>query len=136
MTHHFALIQIKALKTMRDMVIKGDKVVLYGPNSSGKTTVIHLLLLALTKLSAGQYYNSDVLSGLALEKAEAVVKFRKLQVEIGGYNLPARRDDWSWWRSTVTSTDGWGQVLVVWHIDGFNSLLEMQPTAGLCFVLP
>jgi hypothetical protein len=125
LTHHFALIQIKALKTMRDMVIKGDKVVLYVPNSSGKSTVIHFPPLALTEFSAGQYYNSDVMSGLALERAEAVVKFRELQVEIGGYNLSARRDDGSWWRSTVTSPDGWGQVLVVWHIDGFNSLLEM-----------
>ena len=32
--------------------------------------------------------------------------FRKLQVEIGGYNLSARRDDGSWWRRTVTSPDG------------------------------
>jgi len=71
------------LKTMRDMVIKGDKAVLYRPNTSGKTTVIHLPPLALTELSASQYYNSDVLSGQALERAEAVVKFRKLQVEIG-----------------------------------------------------
>ena len=46
-------------------------------------------------------------------------------MEIGGYNLSARRDDGSWWRSTVTSPDGRGQVLVVWHIDGFNYLLEM-----------
>jgi hypothetical protein len=36
------------------------------------------------------------LSGLALEGAEAVVKFRELQVEIGGYSLSARRDDGSW----------------------------------------
>jgi ABC-type molybdenum transport system ATPase subunit/photorepair protein PhrA len=42
------LIQIKALKTMRDMVIEGDKVVLYGLNSSGKSTVIHFPPLALT----------------------------------------------------------------------------------------
>jgi ABC-type molybdenum transport system ATPase subunit/photorepair protein PhrA len=63
LTPHFALIQIKALKTMRDVVIEGDKVVLYGPNSSGKSTVIHLLLLALTKLSAGRYYNSDAPGG-------------------------------------------------------------------------
>jgi ABC-type molybdenum transport system ATPase subunit/photorepair protein PhrA len=70
------LVQIKALKTLRDVVIEGDKVVLYGPNGSGKSTVIHLLLLALTKLSAGQYYNSDVLSRPVLEEAEAVVKFR------------------------------------------------------------
>ncbi len=91
---------------MRDMVIEGDKVVLYGPNGSGKSTVIHFPHLALTEFSADQYYNSDVLSGLALERAEAVVKFRKLQVEIGGCNLPARRDDASWWRSTVTSPDG------------------------------
>jgi len=55
------LIQIRVLKTLRDVVIEGGKVVLYGPNGSGKSTVIHLLLLALTKLSAGQYYNSDVL---------------------------------------------------------------------------
>jgi hypothetical protein len=34
-------------------------------------------------------------------------------VEIGGYNLSARRDYWSWWRRTVTSPDGWGQLLVV-----------------------
>ncbi len=66
MTPHFALIQIKALKTMRDMVIERDKVVLYGPNRSGKSTVIHFPHLALTEFSAGQYYNSDVLSGLAL----------------------------------------------------------------------
>jgi hypothetical protein len=32
LTPHFALIQIKALKTMRDMVIEGDKVVLYEPS--------------------------------------------------------------------------------------------------------
>ena len=107
---------------MRDVVIEGDKVVLYGPNGSGKSTVIHFPPLALTEFSAGQYYDSDVLSGLALERAEAVVKFRELQVEIGGYNLSARRDDGSWRRSTVTSPDGWGQVMVVWHIDGFNSL--------------
>ncbi len=129
MTPHFALIQIKTLKTMRDVVIEGDKVVLYGPNGSGKSTVIHFPPLALTEFSAGQYYNSDVLSGQALERAEAVVKFRELQVEIGGYNLSARRDDGRWWRSTVTSPGGWGQVLVVWHIDGFNSLLEM-PACG------
>jgi len=89
------LIQVKALKTLRDVVIEGDKVVLYGPNGSGKSTVIHFPPLALTEYSAGQYYNSDVLSGLALERAEAVVKFRELQVEIGGYNLSARRDDGS-----------------------------------------
>jgi hypothetical protein len=34
-------------------------------------------------------------SGLTLERAKAVVKFRELQVEIGGYNLSARRDDGS-----------------------------------------
>ena len=78
---------------MRDMVIEGDKVVLYGPNSSGKSTVIHFPPLALTEFSAGQYYNSDVLSGLAPERAEVVVKLREFQVEIGGYNLSARRDD-------------------------------------------
>jgi ABC-type molybdenum transport system ATPase subunit/photorepair protein PhrA len=89
------LVQIKALKTLRDVVIEGDKVVLYGPNGSGKSTVIHFLLLALTKLSAGQHYNSDVLPRPVLERAEAVVKFRELQVEIGGYNLSARRDDGS-----------------------------------------
>ncbi len=132
MTHHFALTQIKALKTMRDMVIEGDKVVLYGPNSSGKSTVIHFPPRALTEFSAGQHYNSDVLSGLALERAEAVVKFRKLQVEIGGYNLPAKSDDGSWWRSTVTSPDGWGQVLVVWHIDGFNSLYGDAHSSPTC----
>jgi predicted ATPase len=92
LTHHFALIQIKALKTMRDIVIEGDKVVLYGPNSSGKSTVIHFPPLALTEFSASQYHNSDVLPGLTLEKAKAVVKFREHQVEIGGYNLSARRD--------------------------------------------
>jgi ABC-type lipoprotein export system ATPase subunit len=111
------LIQIKALKTLRDVVIEGDKVVLYGPNGSGKSTVIHLLLLALTKLSAGQYYNSDVLPRPALERAEAVVKFRKFHVEISGYNLSAKSDDEKLWSSPVTSSDGWGQGLVVWHID-------------------
>ncbi len=111
------LIQIKALKTLRDVVIEGDKVVLYGPNGSGKSTVIHFLLLALTKLSAGQYYNSDVLPRPVLERAEAVVKFRKFHVEIGGYNLSAKSDDGKLWSSPVTSSDGWGQGLVVWHID-------------------
>jgi len=107
------LIQIKALKMLKDVVIEGDKVVLYGPNGAGKSTVIHLPPLALTEFSAGQYYNSDVLPRPVLERAEAVVKFRELQVEIGGYNLSARRDGGSWWRSTVTSPVGWGQVLVV-----------------------
>ncbi len=111
------LIQIKALKMMKDVVIEGDKVVLYGPNGAGKSTVIHLLLLALTKLSAGRYYNGDVLPGLVLERARVVVNFGMFQVNIGGYNLSARRDDGSWWSSTVTSPDGWGQDLVVWHID-------------------
>jgi ABC-type polar amino acid transport system ATPase subunit len=63
LTHHFALIQIKVLKTMREMVIEGNKVVIYGPNSSGKSTVIHFPPLALTEFSAGQYYNSDVCLG-------------------------------------------------------------------------
>jgi len=111
------LIQIKALKTLRDVVIEGDKVVLYGPNGSGKSTVIHFLLLALTKLSAGQYYNSDVLPRPVLERAEAVVKFRKFHVEISGYNLSAKSDDGKLWSSPVTSSDYWGQGLVVWHID-------------------
>jgi hypothetical protein len=111
------LIQIKALKTLRDVVIEGDKVVLYGPNGSGKSTVIHFLLLALTKLSAGQYYNSDVLPRPVLERAEAVVKFRKFHVEISGYNLSAKSDDGKLWSSPVTSSDGWGQGLVAWHID-------------------
>jgi ABC-type arginine transport system ATPase subunit len=111
------LIQIKALKTLRDVVIEGDKVVLYGPNGSGKSTVIHFLLLALTKLSAGQYYNSDVLPRPVLERAEAVVKFRKFHVEISGYNLSAKSDDGKLWSSPVTSSDGWGQALVAWHID-------------------
>ena len=131
------LIQIKALKMLKDVVIEVDKVVLYGPNGAGKSTVIHLLLLALTKLSVRQYYSSDVLPGPVLEKAETVVKFGKFQVEIGRYNLYARSDDGSWWSSPVTSSDGWGQGLVVWHIDGFNSLLEMlRLTAGLCSGLP
>jgi hypothetical protein len=111
------LIQIKALKTLRDVVIEGDKVVLYGPNGSGKSTVIHFLLLALTKLSAGRYYNSDVLPGPVLERAEAVVKFREFHVEISRYNLSAKSDDGKLWSSPVTSSDGWGQGLVVWHID-------------------
>jgi len=111
------LIQIKALKTLRDVIIEGDKVVLYGPNGSGKSTVIHLLLLALTKLSAGQYYNSDVLPRPVLERAEAVVKFRKFRVEISGYNLSAKSDDGKLWSNPVTGSDGWGQGLVVWHID-------------------
>jgi energy-coupling factor transporter ATP-binding protein EcfA2 len=111
------LIQIKALKTLRDVVIEGDKVVLYGPNGSGKSTVIHFLLLALTKLSAGQYYNSDVLPRPVLERAEAVVKFRKFHVEISGCNLSAKSDDGKLRSSPVTSSDGWGQGLVVWHID-------------------
>jgi energy-coupling factor transporter ATP-binding protein EcfA2 len=110
-------IQIKALKTLRDVVIEGDKMVLYGPNGSGKSTVIHFLLLALTKLSAGQYYNSDVLPRPVLERAEAVVKFRKFHVEISGYNLSAKSDDGKLRSSPVTSSDGWGQGLVVWHID-------------------
>ena len=110
-------IQIKALKTLRDVVIEGDKVVLYGPNGSGKSTVIHFLLLALTKLSAGRYYNSDVLPRPVLERAEAVVKFRKFHAEISGYNLSAKSDDGKLWSSPVTSSDGWGQGLVVWHID-------------------
>jgi ABC-type molybdenum transport system ATPase subunit/photorepair protein PhrA len=70
------LIQIKALKMLKDVVIEGEKVVVYGPNGAGKSTVIHLLLLALTKLSAGRYYNGDVSPGPVLEEAEAVVKFR------------------------------------------------------------
>jgi ABC-type arginine transport system ATPase subunit len=111
------LIQIKALKTLRDVVIEGDKVVLYGPNGSGKSTVIHFLLLAITKLSAGQYYNSDMLPRPVLERAEAVVKFRKFHVEISGYNLSAKSDDGKLWSSPVTSSDGWGQDLVAWHID-------------------
>jgi energy-coupling factor transporter ATP-binding protein EcfA2 len=111
------LIQVKALKTLRDVVIEGDKVVLYGPNGSGKSTVIHFLLLALTKLSAGQYYNSDVLPGPVLERARVVVNFRMFQVDINGYNLSARRDDRIWWSSPVTSSDGWKQELVVWHVD-------------------
>jgi hypothetical protein len=111
------LIQIKALKTLKDVVIEGDKVVLYGPNGSGKSTVIHFLLLALTKLSAGQYYNSDVLPRPVLERAEAVVKFRKFHVEISGYNLSAKSDDGELWSSPVTSSDSWGQGLVVWHVD-------------------
>jgi hypothetical protein len=36
---------------------------------------------------------------------------------ISGYNLSAKSDDGSWWSSPVTSPDGWGQDLVVWHID-------------------
>jgi len=111
------LIQIKALKMLKDVVIEGDKVVLYGPNGSGKSTVIHFLLLALTKLSAGQYYNSDVLPGPVLERARVVVNFRMFQVDINGYNLSARRDDRIWWSSPVTSSDGWKQELVVWHVD-------------------
>lgn len=128
------LIQIKTLKMLKDMVIEGDKVVLYGPNGAGKSTVIHFLLLALSKLSTGRYYNSDVLPGPVLERARAVVRFKKSQAEpldraravvsfrmfqvyINGYNLFAKRDDGSWLRSTVTSPDGWGQELVVWHID-------------------
>jgi len=111
------LIQIKTLKMLKDVVIEGDKVVLYGPNGSGKSTVIHFLLLALTKLSAGQYYNSDVLPGPVLERARVVVNFRMFQVDIDGYNLSARRDDGSWWSSPVTSSDGWKQELVVWHVD-------------------
>jgi energy-coupling factor transporter ATP-binding protein EcfA2 len=111
------LIQIKTLKMLKDVVIEGDKVILYGPNGAGKSTVIHLLLLALTKLSAGRYYNSDVLPGPVLEETEAVVKFGKFQVEIGRYNLSAKSDDGSWWSSPVTSSDGWKQELVVWHID-------------------
>jgi hypothetical protein len=94
-----------------------SKIILYGPNGAGKSTVIHFLLLALTKLSAGQYYNSDVLPGPVLERAGAVVSFGMFQVDIDGYNLSARRDDGSRWSSTVTSSDGWGQELVVWHID-------------------
>jgi ABC-type arginine transport system ATPase subunit len=111
------LIQIKTLKTLKDVVIEGDKVVLYGPNGSGKSTVIHFLLLALTKLSTGRYYNSDVLPGPVLERAEAVVKFREFHVEISRYNLSAKSDDGKLWSSPVTSSDGWGQGLVVWHID-------------------
>ena len=111
------LIQIKTLKMLKDVVIEGDKVVLYGPNGSGKSTVIHFLLLALTKLSAGRYYNSDVLPGPVLDRARVVVNFRMLQVDVDGYNLSARRVDGSRWSSTVTSPDGWGQDLVVWHID-------------------
>ena len=111
------LIQIKALKMLKDVVIEGEKVVLYGPNGSGKSTVIHLLLLALTKLSAGRYYNGDVLPGPVLQEAGAVVKFGKFQVEIGRYNLSAKSDDGSWWSNPVTSPDGWRQELVVWHID-------------------
>jgi hypothetical protein len=99
------------------VVIEGDKVVLYGPNGSGKSTVIHFLLLALTKLSTGRYYNSDVLPGPVLERAEAVVKFREFHVEISRYNLSAKSDDGKLWSSPVTSSDGWGQGLVVWHID-------------------
>jgi hypothetical protein len=72
------LIQIKTLKMLKDVVIEGDKVVLYGPNGAGKSTVIHFLLLALTKLSAGRYYNSDVLPGPALERAEAVVEVQEV----------------------------------------------------------
>jgi ABC-type branched-subunit amino acid transport system ATPase component len=87
------LIQIKALKKLKDVVIEGKKVVLYGPNGAGKSTVIHLLLLALTKLSVRQYYSSDVLPGPVLEEAEAVVKFGKFQVEISRYNLSAKSDD-------------------------------------------
>jgi ABC-type arginine transport system ATPase subunit len=111
------LIQIKALKMLKDVVIEGEKVVLYGPNGAGKSTVIHLLLLALTKLSAGRYYKGDVLPGPVLEEAEAVVKFGKFQVEISRYNLSAKSDDGSWWSSPVTSSDGWKQELVVWHVD-------------------
>jgi len=111
------LIQIKTLKMLKDVVIEGKKVVLYGPNGAGKSTVIHLLLLALTKLSVRHYYSSDVLDWQDLAKVEAVVKFRKFQVEISGYNLSAKSDDGSWWSSPVTSSDYWGHELVVWHID-------------------
>jgi energy-coupling factor transporter ATP-binding protein EcfA2 len=109
-------LQIKKLKVLKDTVIEGEKVVLYGPNSGGKSTIIHLLLLALSKLSSKRYYSSAVLPKRELDEAEAVVKFREFQVEIRGDAFTARVGD-AEWKSSVTSGDSWGRDLVVWHID-------------------
>lgn len=112
---------ITRLKMLRDVAVEGDKLVLYGPNGMGKSSIIHTLLLVLSKASSKVYYNHNVLPSPALRNARVSVKFEDYVIEISEGRIFMERGG-AKWESYATSGDAWGQDLVVWHVDEYKAV--------------
>ncbi|MEM3836225.1 AAA family ATPase [Pyrobaculum sp.] len=93
-------LSVKNIKQIKEAEIEGDKIVLYGPNGGGKSTLIHLALLVLDRISSSDirhtagtliYYDHVINKRAFREDSSALLRFqtagREYTIEVRGTKM-------------------------------------------------
>lgn len=130
---------VRNLKPLREASLEGDKIVLYGPNGGGKSTLIHLAMLLLYKVnySRSQYtrhdmmYDPRVLPATKFSEStsatfKAVARGQAIDIEVRGTTMAVRSGEGEIEVPLLTKSVAGDQVsdvrkelfnLAVWHVD-------------------
>lgn len=122
---------VNNLKNLREAHLKGEKIVLYGPNGEGKSTLIHMAMLIVSKLGAPRsMYDDKVLPQYVFDEATASAQLDEISVELRRRNMVVKYKDGSY---TIDVLSGEGVRLAewsVWHIT--TDEVNYQGTPKIC----
>ncbi|MGC9119586.1 MAG: AAA family ATPase [Thermoproteus sp.] len=114
-------ISVKNLKNIEEANVEGEKIVLYGPNGVGKSTLMHLTMLIASKLSSSELlYDEDVLPQYIFNGAEVEFSIGDITGEVKNRKITVRQasngvsDDLL--SGNALRLGDWS----IWHIDEYN----------------
>jgi len=121
-------ISVKNLKNIEEANVEGDKIVLYGPNGVGKSTLIHLTMLIASKLSSSELlYDENVLPQYIFNGAEVEFSIGDITGGVRNRKITVRQAS-----SGVSDDLLSGNALrlgdwSIWHIDECNVEFSGKP---------